>query len=332
MPTISVLMPVYNGEKYVKETIDSVLNQTYTDFEFIIVNDGSTDKTREIIEGYTDQRIKLYNLDKNRGVGFASNFAVNKAQGKYIARVDSDDIYHPDRLLLQKKFLDDNPDIALVKTFVEYFGDEDVKETERYNTIKTISERDKNNCVTPEDISRELFWCCCIPHTTIMVRTEVMKKFGYEDLRCCEDYNLFYKMNIEGYKMGTVAEHLARQRVSNSSITATNMRLMYENNYYIKKDIINYLFKNGEVYLWGAGSFGKLVREILENNGLKISGFIDSDTSKHKNKIANLEVHSPEILNKNIKVIVTSQPGRKSIVYDLTKKGYKHLEDYVVFM
>ena len=201
MPTISVLMPVYNGEKYVKETIDSVLNQTYTDFEFIIVNDGSTDKTREIIEGYTDQRIKLYNLDKNRGVGFASNFAVNKAQGKYIARVDSDDIYHPDRLLLQKKFLDDNPDIALVKTFVEYFGDEDVKETERYNTIKTISERDKNNCVTPEDISRELFWCCCIPHTTIMVRTEVMKKFGYEDLRCCEDYNLFYKMNIEGYKM-----------------------------------------------------------------------------------------------------------------------------------
>ena len=71
-----------------------------------------------------------------------------------------------------------------------------------------------------------------------MVRTEVMKKFGYEDLRCCEDYNLFYKMNIEGYKMGTVAEHLARQRVSNSSITATNMRLMYENNYYIKKILL----------------------------------------------------------------------------------------------
>lgn len=104
MPEISVLMPVYNGEKYVKETIDSVLNQTFDDFEFIIVNDGSTDNTRNIIESYKDNRIELYNLARNRGVGFASNFAVNKAKGKYIARVDSDDIYHSDRFLLEKFF------------------------------------------------------------------------------------------------------------------------------------------------------------------------------------------------------------------------------------
>lgn len=332
MPEISVLMPVYNGEKYVKETIDSVLNQTFDDFEFIIVNDGSTDNTRNIIESYKDNRIELYNLARNRGVGFASNFAVNKAKGKYIARVDSDDIYHSDRFLLEKFFLDDNPDIALVKTFVEYFGDENIKETERYNTIKTISERDINNCITPEDISKGLFQCCCIPHTTIMARTEVIKKFGYENLRCCEDYNLFYKMNIANYKMGTVTEYLTKIRISNSSITATNKKLMYENFYYIKKGIINNLFKNGNVYLWGAGSFGKLVWEILKDNGLKISGFIDSDTSKHKNKISNLEVYSPEILNeKNVKIIVNSQPGRNSIINILEKKGYKHLEDYVVY-
>ena len=75
MPIISVLMPVYNGERYIKETIDSILNQTFEDFEFIIVNDGSTDNTKNIIESYKDCRIKLYNLHKNMGVGYASNFA-----------------------------------------------------------------------------------------------------------------------------------------------------------------------------------------------------------------------------------------------------------------
>ncbi len=332
MPKISVLMPVFNGEKYVKETIESVLNQTYTDFEFIIVNDGSTDKTRDIIESFDDKRIKLYNLHENRGVGFASNFSVYKANGEYIARVDSDDIYHPDRLLLQKEFLDDNPDISLVKTLVKYFGDEDIQRSERYNSFKTTLEINKNNCITTEDISRELYWHICIPHTTIMIRSEVMKKFGYEDLRCCEDYNLFYKMNLEGYRMATIPEYLTKIRVSDNSITATNKKLLFSNVYYIKKDIIDVLFKKGKVYLWGASSFGKYTKEVLEDKGYKVAGFIDNDISKQKSKISNLEVYSPEILKEDIKVIVTSQPGRKSIVSVLDKMGYKHIEDYVVYL
>lgn len=331
MPTISVLMPVYNVEKYVRETIDSVLNQSYTDFEFIIVNDGSNDRTKEIIESYNDNRIKLYNLSENKGVGFASNFAVEKAKGKYIARADGDDVYHPDRLLLQKNFLDNNPDIALVKTLVEFFGDEYIEKTERFNTFKMIIERDKNNCITPDDISKGLFWHICIPNTSIMIRTEIIKKFGYEDLRCCEDYNLFYKMNLEGYKIGTVTEYLSKQRVTDSSTTATNIKLIYESIFYIKKNIINDLFDRGEVYLWGAGSFGMMVQEVLADNGLNISGFIDSNVLKQDGKIKDFKINSPQILSEDIKVIVTSQPGRKSITNELEKNEYKHLEDYVVF-
>lgn len=332
MPAISAVMPVYNGERYVEETIDSVLNQTYDDFEFIIVNDGSTDKTREIIEAYKDERIRLYNLDRNRGVGFASNYGVHKAQGKYIARVDSDDLYHPDRFLLQKKYLDENPDIALVKSLVEYFGDEEVMESERFKTIETIVKRDYNSCISSEDISRELYFQPTIPHTTIMIRTEIMKEFGYEDLRCCEDYNLFFKMNLAGYKMATVTEYLAKTRITDSSITAKHKKLMYESTYYIKKDIINGLFMKGKVYLWGAGSFGMLVDEILRDNGLSISGFIDSDSSKQGTKLAGKEVYSPEILKDKVKVIVASQPGRASIINALNQAGCKHLEDYVSFM
>ena len=121
MPEISVLMSVYNGEKYIQEAINSILNQTYQNFELIIVNDGSVDKTREIIEAYKEPRIVLFNLEENRGVGSALQFGLQKTQGKYIAKADADDIFHPTRLEKQKKFLDDNPDIALVEALLSTF-------------------------------------------------------------------------------------------------------------------------------------------------------------------------------------------------------------------
>lgn len=334
MPQISVLMPVYNGEKFVKKTIDSILNQSYTDFEFIIVNDGSTDGTKQVLENCKDDRIKIFHLEENRGVGFASNFAVEKANCKYIARIDSDDIYHKDKLMLQKEFLDSNQDIALVKTLVEYFGDEKIKQTERYNSIKNILEKDKNSAISSEDISKQLYWHICVPNTSIMVRAEVMKEFGYDDLRYGEDYSLFYKMNVKGYKMGTVNKKLVNVRVSSESITAKNKEVLYENVFHIKKEIIEKLFEKGKVYLWGAGSFGILVKAILATHDLTVEGFIDSDTSKHGNKIDGLEVISPEILDKKekIKIITTSQPGRNSIIDMIENKGYKHLKDYVVYL
>lgn len=102
IPEISVLMSVYNGEKYIQEAIDSILNQTYSDFELIIINDGSTDQTREIIESYQDERIKLFNFKKNKGVGAVLKFGLTQVNGRYIAKADADDINHPERLLKQK--------------------------------------------------------------------------------------------------------------------------------------------------------------------------------------------------------------------------------------
>lgn len=331
---ISAIMPVFNSERYVKETIDSILNQSYTDFEFIIVNDGSTDKTREIIEGYNDKRIKLYNLEVNKGVGYASNFAVQKTVGKYIARVDSDDIYHKDRFLLQKKFLDKNPDIALVKSFYEYFADEDLENKDRFYAMKNIIEKNKNEIISPEDIAEKLYWDMCIPNNSTMIRSEVMKEFGYEDMRCGEDYYLFYNMNKKGYKMGTIAECLVKTRVSNNSITAQNKYECYESVCIIKKDIIEPLFMNNNVYIWGAGSFGILVYEILQKNSYNIRGFIDSDTSKHGRITSGLKVYSPDILidKEEIKIIVASQPGKYSIVKELERIGYRHLKDYIVYL
>ena len=92
-------MPVYNGEKYLKECIDSVLNQTFTDFEFIIIDDGSTDNTESIIKSYTDDRI-IYIKKKHDGISEALNLGIRRAIGLYIARMDADDIMYPNRLEL----------------------------------------------------------------------------------------------------------------------------------------------------------------------------------------------------------------------------------------
>lgn len=336
MPDISAIMPVYNGEKYIRETIDSILNQTFTNFEFIIVNDGSTDDTQEIVESYNDERIKLYKLRENLGVGAASNYAVRKAQGKYIARVDSDDIYHKNRFSLQKRFLDQNTDISIVKSFVEFFSDEHYKKTERFHTLKNILEKNKNGAVSATDISEKIYWHMCVPHTSLMVRSEVFEDIQYEDLRCFEDYKLVYDMNEKGYKFGTVEEFLVRIRVRDQSTSVVYQNLLYETAYYIKKRIINNLFNDdAEVFLWGAGSFGETVSQVLKENNLLIRGFIDSDPLKQGTELLGYLVYSPRILgsqkNQNPKVIVSSQPGMNSIVRQLDKIGLKHLDDYVVF-
>ena len=96
---VSVLMPVFNGEKWIAEAIDSVLNQSYTDFELLILNDGSTDSTEQVILSYKDKRIKY--VKRNHDFISALNDGLRMAQGKYIARMDADDVMHPDRLKIQ---------------------------------------------------------------------------------------------------------------------------------------------------------------------------------------------------------------------------------------
>ena len=104
-PKISVLMPVYNGDKYLKKSINSILRQTFDDFELIIINDGSTDLSLSIIKSYQDKRIKIINNSKNIGIAYSLNKGLNKANGDYIARQDQDDISHPERFMCQVNYL-----------------------------------------------------------------------------------------------------------------------------------------------------------------------------------------------------------------------------------
>lgn len=135
---VSIIMPVYNSEKYIDDAIQSVLSQTYSNWELIIVNDGCTDKTVEKIKSYKDERIFLYNLDKNMGRGFARNYAIKQCRGEFVAIFDADDISLPRRLELQVKFLNYHKEISIVGGQALYFSDNIPSKKLKYLVSKHI--------------------------------------------------------------------------------------------------------------------------------------------------------------------------------------------------
>ena len=160
---VTVLMPVYNAERYVSEAIESILNQTYRDFEFIIINDGSTDQSEEIIQRYNDSRIVYVRNERNIRLVATLNKGIRMASGKYIMRMDADDISSTDRMKLQVKFMELHPDVGVCGSFLSVFGE----------TIKPyLSRRPEND----EDIRSSMLVNNPLGHPNVIIRKSVLVK------------------------------------------------------------------------------------------------------------------------------------------------------------
>lgn len=337
MPKISVLMSVYNGENTIEDSILSILNQTFEDFELIIIDDGSTDKTIEKVTKFEDKRIRLYRLKENYGVGYALNFGLTKINGQYIAKADADDINEPNRLEIQSKCLDLNPQLALVASYIEFFPDNEVvSRTERYKQRKNIIEQQIETVTTPNEISEELYKYCCITHSTIMVRSEVIKKINYDpNLRMGEDYKLFYQMNKCGFLMKKIPKKLVKVRISEKSTSVLKSSEFAKAILDFKKEEFNkFLFcDNRNSIIWGAGGFGKSFVKALENHNKKdvITGFVDSDKRKWNDVLYGLKIKSPNEVNlAKDKVIIASTYGRAEITKFIEDRGFRFMKDYFV--
>ena len=179
-PKISVLMSVYNAEKFLREAIDSILNQTFKDFEFIIINDDSTDSSKKIILSYKDQRIRYFENDKNLGVAVTLNKGLKLARAKLIARMDADDISFPNRFEKQYKKIQKDKKIAVLASVYDVV-DESGKflYTEKY-------------AKSPEEIYYTLQFYNCFGHSTVMFRKHIILDIfnGYDKNHESEDYNL----------------------------------------------------------------------------------------------------------------------------------------------
>jgi glycosyltransferase involved in cell wall biosynthesis len=183
-PKITVLMPVYNGAKYLPEAINSILSQTFSDFEFLIINDGSIDNSANIIKSFRDKRINFINNPSNSGLVVVLNQGLLMAQGRYIARMDADDISLPDRFKIQFELMEKKPEVGVCGTWVKNIYDDSKKITAKYYV--------KHN-----DITANLLFGASFAHPTIMFRKELVAQgqLKYdENYKHSEDYELWTRL------------------------------------------------------------------------------------------------------------------------------------------
>jgi len=206
MPKVSVIIPVYNAEKFISETIESVVAQTYPDWEIIAVDDGSTDKTPEILKEYAKKLPKKVRViaQKNSGVSIARNNAIAVAKGEYIAFLDHDDLWMPEKLEKQVKLLDSNKALGLVYSDSHQIdGEGNLKGDTIFHSVKPFR----------GNVFNELLCINFIPCLTAMVRKEVLDKVGPFNPRykVAEEYDLFLKI-AERWPVDFIEQPLAKYR------------------------------------------------------------------------------------------------------------------------
>lgn len=215
-PKISVILPVYNAQAYLRESIESILSQSSADFELIIVNDGSTDHSLEIIQSYTDERIVLIN-QSNAGLPISLNRAIAIAKGQYLARQDADDISLPTRLAEQAAYLDEHPACSLLGSWASILVD------------STPTDRSLQHPHVNGDIQIKLLFFNCFVHSSVMIRKNALAKSGLypeePDKFPPEDYDLWLRI-AQYFEVANLPKVLLEYRELSSSISRSKLQIM----------------------------------------------------------------------------------------------------------
>lgn len=199
-------MPVYNGEAFLHEAIDSILNQTFTDFEFLIINDGSTDGTEKIIKSYTDPRINYHKNEQNIKLIATLNKGLALATGKYIARMDADDISLPERLEKQVQFMEHNLHVVACGAWAETFGVDNA-------FVKYEAGH--------QDIMFKMLYQCHLVHPTVIMRTQEVQSFKPQfdfNFAHAEDYDFFVRLGYK-YQLANLQQVLLKYRSHAKSVS-----------------------------------------------------------------------------------------------------------------
>lgn len=213
MNPVTVLMSVYNDEKFLRQSIESVLGQSFADFEFLIINDASTDSTPAILQEYArrDNRIRVIDNERNMGLTASLNKGLNSARGKYIARMDSDDISLKERLQRQVDFLGKHPEIGVLGSGAEIIDDDG-------NTTSTFSPS-----TSPAVIRWRLLFGNCMLHSTVMFRKNIVLKAGGYPSDCfiAQDYDLWSRLMFNT-DISQLPDILVRYRQNANAISIKN--------------------------------------------------------------------------------------------------------------
>lgn len=330
-PRISILLPVFNAESTLPDCLDSLLSQTYKEFEIIAVDDGSTDSTADILLEYgrKDDRLNIINSEHS-GIVLTLQTAYKYSVAPYVARMDADDVSLETRLEKQVAFLDEHSDIAVAGTLVDSVPGITLGGgyQEYFRWI--------NSLVQPEDIAMNIFVESPLAHPTVMFRRQPYQKVGgYQDHRWPEDYGLWLRMHLAGYRFAKVPEVLVYWRDHAGRISRTNSR--YDPDAFFRAKA-HYLAQGPlkdkkAVVIWGAGKTTRQRASKLTEYGIEILAYIDVDPNKIGHSVRGIPVISQEEIEKFkgylILPFVAKRGAREDIRKRLIELGKKEGTDFI---
>lgn len=313
MPEVSVILPYFNAENTLADAVESILNQAFYSFELLLVNNNSTDKSLSVAQSLAekDSRIRLLSETK-QGVDYAMNCGLENSRGRFIARMDADDISYPERLEKQVRFLEENPETGLVGSFVKY-----VSHSQRTDGFQRFVQW-ANSFFSSEEIELYRFMEIPVVNPTIMFRRELFEKLGgCRQGDFPEDYEMQLRFLDAGVKMAKIPEPLLEWQDYSTRLTRTDERYTTEAFFRIKARYFKKWSEQNnpfhpEIWVWGAGRKTRQRARLLENEGLKIQGFIDIVIGKTTQKTT---LHFSEI----------PPPGEMFIVPMVMKYGAQEL-------
>jgi glycosyltransferase involved in cell wall biosynthesis len=215
-PQVTVLMPAYNAAPFLRAALDSILAQTFTDFELIVVDDASTDSTPAILSSYSDPRLRVVRLDRNSGVSAARNKGISLTKGSYLALMDADDISHPERLAKQIAYLDQHPQVAGVGCLIDFIDECGL----------LLYQESLHKPLLPDDVSSTLpNGCCFTPSSMVFRFPAIQETGGYNGSDVAEDYDLILRV-WESHDLANIKEWLYAYRVHSSQASFTKIKKM----------------------------------------------------------------------------------------------------------
>lgn len=330
-PKISVILPFYNAEHTLGRAVNSLVRQQETDFELIMVDNRSTDRSASIAEKWVaaDRRIRLYEEPK-RGVVYASNRAAEKATGRFVARMDADDEATPDKLKLQAEYLESHPDTDAVAGQVEH-----VPHTRKAAGFARFVEW-SNAIQDSREIYLNRFIELPVVNPTLMWRREVGEKYGlYRDGKFPEDYEMILRWLDAGVHITKIPRKVLRWFDSETRLTRTHPAYSEQAFYEIKsRYLVSWLQQHNpfhpEVAVWGASRISRRRARLLEPYGVRFAHYIDTKKSRQLGKSLIYYKDLPPAGELFILSYIRQMSNRDRIRAFLNDRGYREGKDFLM--
>jgi len=327
-PAVSILMPVRNEERYLRQALSSIQAQTFTDWELVAVDDGSSDATASILATTGDSRVRLL-TSPERGLVPALNHGLASCRAPLVARMDGDDISHPARLAKQHALLAADPAVGLVACSFRHFPRQELK------VGMLAYEKWQNSLASHELVTADLFVESPFVHPSVMFRREAVTAVGgYRDMGWPEDYDLWLRLGAAGVRFARISESLFFWRDRPERATRTMAEYSQEAFRACKLHHLKngFLFGEEGVVLAGAGKEGRAWRRTLETMGISVSLWVDVDPRKAGRMLHGAEITSPaelDLCGRKMLITVGTRGAREGIRDWAVGSGYREGKDFV---